>query len=129
MQKLVLIGLAGAAGTLARLGVSTLAQRWFGSSFPWGTVCVNLIGSFFFGLVFALWRERGLIEGDTAAVLLVGMMGGFTTFSSYINDLVGLVRTERVLALSLNFLLQNVGGVVCYVAGMVLGRLPRGMIY
>lgn len=123
MQKLVLIALAGGAGTLARYGVATLAQRLLGSGFPWGTVCVNLAGSFLFGLVFALWHERGALDADTARVLLVGFMGGFTTFSSYVNDLVGLAGSERWLSASFDFVLQNVGGIACCLAGMALGRL------
>jgi CrcB protein len=123
MHKLVWIGFAGALGTLARYGVATLAQRWFGGGFPWGTVCVNLGGCFLFGLVFALWHDRGALDPDTARVLLVGFMGGFTTFSSYVNDLVGLAGAARWLPVSLNFLLQNVGGVASCLAGMALGRL------
>jgi CrcB protein len=123
MQKLVLLGLAGAVGTLARFGVATLAQRLLGAAFPWGTVCVNLIGCFFFGLVFALWHERGVVDADTARILLVGVMGGFTTFSSYVNDLVGLAGAERWTHVAFDFVLQNVGGIACCVAGMALGRL------
>lgn len=123
MQKLILLGLAGGAGTLARYGVATLAQRLLGASFPWGTVCVNLIGAFFFGLVFTLWRERGELDAETASILLIGVMGGFTTFSSYVNDLVGLAGSARMLAAAGDFVLQNVGGVAGFLAGAALGRL------
>jgi CrcB protein len=123
MQKLVWLGLAGGLGTLARFGVATLAQRLLGSGFPWGTVCVNLAGCFFFGLVFTLWHERGAVDPDTARILLVGFMGGFTTFSSYVNDLVGLAGAERWAHASFDFVLQNAGGVACCLAGMALGRL------
>jgi CrcB protein len=123
MQKLLLIGLAGAAGTLARFGVATLAQRLLGGGFPWGTVWVNLGGCFLFGFVFALWHERGLLDPDTARILLVGFMGGFTTFSSYVNDLVGLAGAERWGHVALNFFLQNVGGILSCLGGMALGRL------
>ncbi|HTQ04931.1 MAG TPA: CrcB family protein [Polyangiaceae bacterium] len=122
MQKLILIGVAGGAGTLARYGVATLAQRLFGAGFPWGTVCVNLIGAFLFGLVFTLWRERGTLDPEAASILLIGVMGGFTTFSSYVNDLVGLARGARLAAAGFDFVLQNVGGVAGFLAGAALGR-------
>jgi CrcB protein len=123
MQKLILLGLAGGCGTLARYGVATLAQRLLGGGFPWGTVCVNLIGAFLFGLLVTLWRERGVIDPETASILLVGAMGGFTTFSSYVNDLVGLAGAARLAAATGDFLLQNVGGVAGFLAGAAVGRL------
>ncbi len=123
MQKLILIGVAGAGGTLARYGVAVLAQRLLGTGFPWGTVFVNLLGAFLFGLVFTLWRDRGVIDPESASILLVGFMGGFTTFSSYVNDLVGLAATARLAACAGDFVLQNAGGVAGFVAGAALGRL------
>jgi CrcB protein len=123
MQKLILLAAAGALGTLARFGVATLAQRSLGDGFPWGTLCVNLGGCFLFGLVFTLWRERSAIDPDTARLILVGFMGAFTTFSSYVSDTLGLVAGARPGTAALNFGVQNLGGIACFVAGAAAGRL------
>jgi CrcB protein len=123
MQKLIWLALAGSLGTLSRFLAATLATRWFGHGFPWGTLVVNLVGCFLFGLVLTLSRDRGLVDRATAELVLIGFMGAFTTFSSYVNDLVGLAAGARFGALGLDFLLQNAGGVACYLAGVGLARL------
>jgi CrcB protein len=75
------LAVAGAAGTLLRAGLTTLAVRLLGPEFPWGTLLVNVAGSFACG---ALWaaRLRGL-STETETILLVGLLGGFTTYSSF----------------------------------------------
>ena len=78
----LLIGAAGAIGTLVRAGCTTLATRLLGSGFPWGTIFVNVVGSFVFGLLFTLARTRAM-PAEPAVVLLVGLLGGFTTYSSF----------------------------------------------
>jgi len=69
-----------------------------------------------------LGRERGFLSGQATEVLLVGFMGAFTTFSSFVNDTVGLAG-ERLGAAALNLGVQNVGGIVCFLAGAALARL------
>lgn len=78
----LLIGAAGAVGTLLRAGCTTLATKLLGSNFPWGTIFVNVAGSFAFGAIFALARTRA-IPAEQEAALLVGLLGGFTTYSSF----------------------------------------------
>lgn len=78
----LLIGAAGALGTLLRAGCTTLATRLLGSGFPWGTIFVNVVGSFVFGLLFTLARTRAM-PAEQEVVLLVGLLGGFTTYSSF----------------------------------------------
>jgi CrcB protein len=123
MHKLIWLALAGSLGTLARYAVGTTVQRAFGGGIPWGTVAVNLLGCFLFGLVLTLARERSAISAATAEVVLVGFMGAFTTFSSYVNDLVGLGSAGRLGSAALDFTLQNAGGIGCFLAGAALARL------
>jgi fluoride exporter len=122
MHKLAWLALAGALGTLARYGVTTAAGRLFGVGFPYGTLAVNLGGCFLFGLVLTLSRERGLIPPLPTEILLIGFMGGFTTFSSYAGDTVLLAQGARLGPALLNASLQNVGGVACFLAGAALAR-------
>lgn len=83
MQKIVLIGLAGLAGTLLRYWLSGLMARQYGETFPWGTMAVNMIGCFLAGVVFHLTEERFLVDPTVRTAILIGLLGGFTTFSSY----------------------------------------------
>lgn len=124
LHKLLLIGLAGAVGSLARYGLGGVVQNFLGKSFPWGTASVNLLGCLLFGLVWALAVESRLtISAETRMILLVGFMGAFTTFSTFGFETAKLLEdSEWLLALG-NLALQNVGGLVAMFLGLALGRL------
>lgn len=77
------LGLAGAVGTILRAACTSLAVRLFGTGFPWGTLAVNVLGSFLFGMIVGLFRSRAGIAPAAETILLVGLLGGFTTYSSY----------------------------------------------
>lgn len=122
-QKLLLLFLAGGAGTLARYGLDGFVQRLTGAtSFPWGIAAVNLLGCFLFGLVGAMAAERGLISPEARLVLLVGFMGAFTTFSTLIGETGAFLGDRQWFFTAANFALQNVGGLVLYFLGQAAGR-------
>lgn len=77
------VAAAGAVGTLARVAANDIAVRLLGPGFPWGTLLVNVAGSFCFGLVFGACRDRSPLPVGLETVILVGLLGGFTTFSSF----------------------------------------------
>ena len=112
MHKLVYLLLLGAIGTLARYALAVGVGRVLPGGFPWGTLAVNMLGCFLFGLVLTLGRERGALSREMVEVVLIGFMGAFTTFSSFVNDTVGLARAEELG-----------GGVLCFFAGAALARL------
>lgn len=122
MTKLLLIALAGAVGTLARYGVTLGLARAIGDRFPWGTFAVNLLGCALFGLVLALVRDRAKLGPEAGTVLLVGFMGGFTTFSSFVADSQSLWASGRPLVAVANVLGQNALGLVGFLLGGSLGR-------
>jgi fluoride exporter len=122
MTKLVLLAAAGAAGTLARYGLSLGLARLLGDRFPFGTLGVNVIGCALFGLVLALFRDRARIGPEAATVLLVGFMGAFTTFSSFVADSHALWESERPVLAVANVLFQNAAGLSCFLLGRSLGR-------
>ncbi len=122
MTRLFFLALAGGLGTLARFGLSEAVKRHCGGPMPWGTWAVNVTGCFLFGLVWMLADRYGLLTRDIRLVVLVGFMGAFTTFSTYIFDCAGLLREESVTLLLLNFLGQNAAGFAALVFGMSLGR-------
>jgi len=88
---------AGAAGTLLRAGTNALALRLFGPAFPWGTLAVNVVGSFAFGAMYALVRSRGGISTAHETVILVGFLGGFTTYSSFAFQSVEMLQAGRLV--------------------------------
>jgi fluoride exporter len=121
-QKLLLLALAGALGTLARYGLGGLVQSHVGKVFPWGTVVVNLLGCLLFGLVWASLEERWPTSGETRAIILIGFMGAFTTFSTFMFETQQLLRDAEWLWAAGYFTLHNVGGFVALVAGLAVGR-------
>lgn len=123
ISKLGWLALAGGIGTLARYGLQGYVQLRAGSAFPWGTLVVNLLGCFLFGLVWSLAEERLLIGGELRAVLLVGFMGGFTTFSSFAFETGQLMRDAQWLLAAGNVLAQNVLGLAGVFLGFACGRL------
>lgn len=122
MGKLLLIGLAGAVGTLARYGLSGLVQRLGEFSFPWGTMTVNLLGCLLFGLVWAWAEGRLIITGEVRTIILVGFMGGFTTFSSFAFETGMLLRDGQWLPALANVAVQNLVGLAALALGILAGR-------
>ena len=118
--KLLLIALAGGVGTLCRYGLGGLVQE--GKMFPWGTVSVNLLGCWAFGLIFSTLDRRMLLGSDVKIIILVGFMGGFTTFSTYMYELAEQLRDSQWLAASGYFALHNLGGWAAMILGLLLGK-------
>ncbi len=84
MNRLLLVFLGGGAGALARFWVGTLALRWLGPAWPYGTFAVNIAGGFLMGALAGWLAHRGGADQDQYRVLLgVGVLGGFTTFSAF----------------------------------------------
>jgi fluoride exporter len=121
-QQMAMLAGVGALGTLARWGLQGLVQRHCGAAFPWGTLVVNALGCFLFGIVFVAAEERALISSQTRLIILVGFMGAFTTFSSFAFETAALLRDSQWLFALGNVALQNVLGLACVFAGFAVGR-------
>ena len=113
------VALGGALGSVARYAFSGIAVRWLGAAFPYGTLFVNVTGSFTIGLLAALVAADGRpsLGADARAFLLVGVLGGFTTFSSFSLETLNLARSGALGAAVLNV----AGSVVLCLAGVLLG--------
>ena len=122
MTKLLTIAAGGALGAVLRYVVSGLAHRLFGPTFPWGTLAVNVLGSFVLGLLWAL-SERAPLSPRTAAFLFVGVLGAFTTFSTYSLESFHLLRDGEVGLGVLNIVGSNVLGLFVVWLGFVCARL------
>ncbi len=119
-QRLLWIALAGSLGTIARYGLSGLVHRWAGSAFPWGTLAVNAAGCLLFALVWSLAEERGVISSQARTIVLVGFMGAFTTFSTYMFESGQFVRDGQWSVAMANVLAQNSVGIAALFAGIRL---------
>src|SRR6185369_8644009 len=108
MQKTIFIALAGLAGTLLRYWLSGFITLKYGETFPWGTLIANLVGSFMAGAIYSLAEERFLISPTTRAIIFIGLLGGFTTFSSYGLQTFTLLRAGRIGLATLNVVVSNV---------------------
>ena len=122
-MKILGVALAGSLGTLARYGLSSLVQHFTKGHLPWGTIVVNIFGCFVFGLIWASLSGRLWFTHEWRAVILVGFMGAFTTFSSYIFETGELIRMQQWLWLVGNVALQNLVGLSAFFGGIFLGRL------
>jgi CrcB protein len=122
LQTSIALAAVGAVGTLARAGLTELVARSLGHRFPWGTVAVNLVGAAAFGAVAGLSRGRVELPPGLEAVLLVGLLGGFTTFSSYAFQAVDLLETGRPGAALAYVLGSNVLGLMAVWVGLRLTR-------
>ncbi len=123
MQRLILIGLAGFAGTLLRYGLSGWTARRFGETFPLGTLVVNLVGCFLAGLLFYLMFDRYLVNQTIRTVVIIGLLGGFTTFSSFGLQTFTLLRDGEMGLALLNMAASNLGGLLMVWFGYSLARV------
>lgn len=117
------LGLAGAAGTLARYGLSGLVGRSIGTTFPWGTATVNILGCLFFGFLWAFIENKLPVGGQLRMILFVGFFGAFTTFSTFAFETCRLLEDSQWLWAAGNLLLQTVVCIVALMAGMKFGKL------
>jgi CrcB protein len=126
MIKLLLIGTGGFVGSILRYLISGAVQTASQSiAFPYGTLAVNVIGCFLIGFFSELAESRGLFSPDTRAFLIIGILGGFTTFSTFGNETMNLLHDgEWTLAL------LNVGAqVLLGLGGVWLGYILAYQIW
>jgi len=123
MQRIALIGLAGLAGTLGRYWLSLTVARRYGEDFPAGTLVVNVVGCFLAGALFHLLQERFEVGETARSAVLVGLLGGFTTFSAYGLQTFTLLRDGQLLLAALNVVGSNLLGLLMVWAGYSLARL------
>jgi fluoride exporter len=92
VERFILICLGGAIGTGLRYVTSGLAARWLGADFPYGTLIVNIVGSFLIGLIQQVGTTSLLMPDTTRLFLTVGIMGGLTTYSSFSYETIRLAQ-------------------------------------
>lgn len=123
MMQLMVIALGGAVGSVLRFMLSNGMGLWLGRSFPFGTLSVNLLGSFLMGLMAeALILQRVALSLEYRAAILVGVFGGFTTFSSFSLETFYLLEQGQVGKAGLNIATNVLGCLLAVWVGMLAGR-------
>ena len=121
MARFFLICLGGAMGSGARYLFSTAMTRAFGN-FPFGTLGVNVIGSFFASLVMVLALERSAVSPDVRFFLVTGVLGGFTTYSSFNYETLHLAQSGAVGLAAVNVAVTLVACMLSGIGGIWLAR-------
>ena len=122
MSKLLLIGMFGAAGALSRYLAGGLAVRWFGESFPAGTLIVNVAGCFLIGVLYHVSQATALVSDDWRAGIGIGFLGGLTTFSTFGYETFRSLEDGLWRAAGINVVSNMLLGLAAVWLGVVLAR-------
>lgn len=121
MTKIILLLAGGAIGALTRYAVSGLSHKYFEGTFPLGTLIVNLSGSLLIGLLWGLLEAEN-ISSSMRTFLFIGVLGAFTTFSTYTLETLNLFREGEIKMAFVNILANNILGLLLVFLGFVVAR-------
>lgn len=123
IKSILLIGLGGGVGSIARY----LCQKWFAENiqhpFPWGTFVVNILGCFLIGLIYAIAEKTTILSPQTRLLLITGLCGGFTTFSTFAFENMSLLRSGDITYVLLYIVASILLGIGAVFAGIGLIKL------
>jgi fluoride exporter len=120
--RLALIAIFGAVGTVLRYGIQYVTQIGPASSFPWGTMSINLTGCFLLGLIGQLTMNRMMISPDWRVAITVGFFGGYTTFSSFGWETAKMLEEGRWVPATSYVAVSVVIGLLLSIAGIRLAN-------
>ena len=121
-MHLLLVGIGGLCGTLARYLLDTWITDATHATFPWGTLVINLSGSFAIGVLFVLTVERGTLPAELRAPLGIGFLGGYTTFSTFMLESLRLAEGGAWPLALANIAGSMILGLGAVIAGVALAR-------
>lgn len=122
MLQILLVALGGAVGSVCRYLVGVGALRLMGPSFPWGTLAVNVAGSFAIGILAELIVARFGASAELRLLLITGFLGGFTTFSAFALDAVTLFERGASVTAATYLILSIGASIAAAIAGIGLMR-------
>jgi CrcB protein len=122
--NILIVGIGGLIGSVLRYLVSGWVQQFSNSlDFPYGTLAVNLIGCFVIGFLGELAEARGILASETRLLVFIGLLGGFTTFSSFGNDTLNLARSGQMFNALANVAVNVMFGLLLVWLGRTLAYL------
>jgi CrcB protein len=119
---LILIGLGGFAGAISRYVVDGFVTDRTAAAFPWGTLAVNATGSFLLGLLVAMTSERAILPAEIRGPVMIGFIGAYTTFSTYMLESWGLIESGSYVPAIANLGGSMLIGLAAVAAGLAIGR-------
>jgi len=122
MAQLLAIAAGGSVGAVMRFMVSTGVYSWLGRGFPYGTLVVNVVGSLLMGLLYELFLQRLSVSPEVRAVLLVGFLGAFTTFSTFSIETINLIEQGYLVKAIVNVLASVILCVLAAWIGLQIAR-------
>ena len=122
MTQLISIAAGGAVGALLRFWVSTGVYAALGRGFPYGTLAVNVIGSLLMGFLFVLFMDRVTVSAELRAAILIGLLGSFTTFSTFSIETFKLIEQADYLKAGLNMVISVAACLFAAWIGVMIGR-------
>ncbi len=122
-MKLIAIAFGGAVGSVLRFWLSTVIQTRFTTNFPWGTLSVNAIGSFLIGMLLVIIQQRFAGNEILRGMIIIGLLGGFTTFSTFSLETIQLLQSGFWNKALLNIISSIVVCLVATLVGMGIGRM------
>lgn len=122
MTQLLYIAAGGATGAILRYWMSLGIHAWMGRGFPYGTLAVNLLGSFLMGLAYVFMIERMDVSPEWRGAIIIGLLGAFTTFSTFSIETLNLLEAGEQLKAGLNILFSVAFCITGCWLGLVLGR-------
>lgn len=123
LGNILLVMAGGSVGAVVRYATGLLAARWWGASFPYGTLLVNLAGCLLIGVLYGLGERSDLITPAHRLFFITGFLGALTTFSSFALESVLVGGGGSYAAALATILLNNAGGLLLVVVGMQCARL------
>lgn len=122
MNSLLAIAVGGAGGAVLRYGCSQGVHVLLGRGFPYGTLAVNVFGSLLMGFLFVLLSEREFVAAEWRALLLIGVLGSFTTFSTFSIETLNLVEQGELIKAGVNIIFSVALCLIGCWMGILLGR-------
>ena len=122
MATIMWIGIGGFLGANMRYWLGNLIGRWLLAGFPYATGIVNISGALLIGILATLFADRAIDNESLRLFLVVGILGGYTTFSSYSYEVVSLVQQGRILTAAGYVLASNLIGIGACFAGVAVAR-------
>ena len=123
MEKLLYIGIGGFIGAVFRYQLSGLVHQYIGTHFPSGTLVVNITGCFLLGFLLTIVEGKFIVSPQLRLLLAVGLLGAFTTFSTFSFETLSLLQDKLYLKALINILLSVFLGLVAVWIGIITARL------
>jgi len=120
--KFLFLAIGGTAGTLLRYLLSGFVSNLTKGIFPYGTLVINLIGAFLIGIFWGM-SARFEFSYEIKVFLFIGILGSFTTFSTYTLETINLFQDGEIKLAALNLIISNLGGLILVILGMMTARL------